>query len=319
MILFMEEDGRPLPGLLSGRGSAAGEAVNGLIRVGTWVVVSTRADVNFWPLKGTEVGHEKGWVAPYGAHGVGTTASGHVIAALGRNGIMVVEPPFHPETPVTALGDTRESLCVYRVIGLRSPSGTEAIACAARRGGIVAGEYSGSQTTHKMRTALFEGLDVIDVCPLASDGDSLAMAALSSDGSIILFRDVLADDKPLTMKFKRVQGTAYRVLSYRGELYVLTSRGVYVLGKLAARFLADELHEDVLTQILTIAMDPVDANRVEHWLLVVMPEEVRRFDADWIHDNVPAQESQDHRSALIRPDWRWTDISPTARPLRVAS
>jgi hypothetical protein len=323
MILFADEEGRPLPGRKPGRGSVAREAVNGLVRVGTWVVVSTRADVNFWPLPGTEGGHEKGWAAQYGAHGVGATASGHVIAPLGRNGIMVVEPPFRPETPPTALRDTREALYVYRVIGLRSHSGTEAMVCAARTAGIAAGEFSGPKTPHKMRTAVFEGLDVIDVCPLDSDGDSLAVAALSRDGSVILFRDILASEKPLTMKFKRVQGAAYRVLSHRGELYVLTSRGVYALGKLAARFLADELHDGVVTQVLMMPMDAVDANLAEHWLLVVMPDEVRRFDADWVHDNVPAdaesQESQDYRSAVIRQDWRWTDIDTAARPLRVAS
>lgn len=323
MILFADKEGRPLSGFVPGKGSVAREAVNGLVRVGTWVVVSTRADMNFWPLPGTEGGHEEGWAAQYGAHGVSATASGHVIAPLGRNGIMVVEPPFRPETPPMALADTSESLYVYRVIGLRSHSGTEAIACAARTSGIAAGEFSGPQTPQKMKTAVFEGLDVIDVCPLDSDRNSLAVAALSRDGSVILFRDVLADEKPLTMKFKRVQGIAYRVLSHCGELYVLTSQGVYALGKLAARFLADELHDGVVTQILTMPMDAVDANLAEHWLLVVMPDEVRRFDADWIHDNVPEdaerQESQDYGSAVLRQDWRWTVVNPTARPLRVAS
>ncbi len=325
LILFADEEGRQLPDLKPGPGigSAAREAVNGVVRVGTWAVVSTRADVNFWPLPGTEGGHEEGWAAQYGSHGVSATASGHVIAPLGRNGIMVVEPPYRSETPPTALGDTREALYVYRVIGLRSHSGKEAIVCAARTAGIAAGEYSGPKTTHTMRKAVFEGLDVIDVCPLDADGDSLAVAALSRDGSVILFRDVLADEKPLTMKFKSVQGTAYRVLSYRGELYVLTSRGVHVLGKLSARFLADELHDGVVTQILPVPMDAVDANLAEHWLLVVLPDEVRRFDADWIHDNVPAdvanQETQDYRSAVIKQDWRLTDFNPTARPLKVAS
>jgi hypothetical protein len=235
---------------------------------------------------------------------------------------MVVEPPFRSKSPPTALEDTRESLYVYRVIGLRSQSGTEVIACAARTAGIAAGEFSGSQT-HKMRTAVFEGLDVIDVCPLDSEGDSLAVSALSRDGSVILFRDVLADEKPLTMKFNRVQGTAYRLLSHNGELYVLTSRGVYALCKLAARFLANELHNGVVTQVLTMPMDAVDANLAEHWLLVVMPDEVRRFDTNWIHDNIPedveGQESQDYRSTVISHDWRLREIHPTARPLRVAS
>jgi hypothetical protein len=83
------------------------------------------------------------------------------------------------------------------------------------------------------------------------------------------------------------------------------------------------LHDGVVTQILRMPMEAVDTNLAEHWLLVVMAEEVRRFDADWIHDNVPAdaesQESQDYRSAVLRQDWRWADINTTARFLRAAS
>jgi hypothetical protein len=320
MIQFTDEEGHPFPDLAPGKGSVSGEAINGLVCAGTLVVVSTRADVNFWPLPGRNGGHNNGWATQFGAHGVGVTPSGHVVAPLGRNGIMVVEPPFRPETPPTAIGDTGDSLNVYRVVGFRSRSGKEAIACAVRSAGIAAGEFSGPRTTHKMKTAAFDGLDVIDVCPLDPDGDSLAVGALSADGSVILFRDVLADEKPLTMKFKKVQGNAYRLLSYRGELFVLTSQGMYVLGKLAARFLANELHEDVVTQILTMPMDAVDANLAGNGLLLVMPDEVRLCDADWIHDNVPADaESQVFRLAETRRNWHWTDISPTARPLRIAS
>jgi hypothetical protein len=66
-------------------------------------------------------------------------------------------------------------------------------------------------------------------------------------------------------------------------------------------------------------LDAADANLAEHWLLVVMSDEVLRFDADWVHDNAPADvESQDYRSAVISQDWNWRDIKPTARPLRVA-
>jgi hypothetical protein len=316
-VLFADENGRPL--MAPGKGSESREAINGVIRAGTWVAVSTRGDVNFWPLPGTEGGHDEGCALPYGAHGIGITASGHVIAPGGRKGIMIVKPPFGPGISLTALGE--EGLYVYRVISLLSPSGTEVLACAARTGGVAAGEFSGPQTT-KMRTATPSGLDVIDICPLASGSKSLAVGALGRDGSIILFRDVLTDDKPVTMKFKRVQGTAYRLLGHGGELYVLTSKGLYVLGKLASRFLARELYAGIVTQILAVPMDAVDANLAgDHWLLVVMPDEVRRFDVAWIHDNVPEagseQDDQDFQSASVSQDWQWHDIEQTAKQLAV--
>jgi hypothetical protein len=230
---------------------------------------------------------------------------------------MIVEPPVGPRTSVTALGE--KGLYVYRVISLVSQSGTEVLACAARTGGIAAGEFTGSQAT-KMRTAMPSGLDVIDICPLAPGSKSLAVATLGRDGSIILFRDVLTDDKPDTVKFKTVRGTAYRLLSHGGDLYVLTSKGLYVLAKLASQFLASELYPGVVTQILTVPMEALDANLAgDHWLLVVLPDKVCRFDAAWIHDNAPedGSEQEDFRTASVSPDWQWHDIKQSARQLAV--
>jgi hypothetical protein len=321
-ILFADEDGHPFPGAIPGKGSVFEEAINGVIRVGTWAVVSTRADVNFWPLPGTEGGTDHGWSTPYGAHGVGTTAEGHVIAPLGRNGIMVVSPPFGPESSVMAVGDVKDGLYFYRAISLRSQSGVDVIACAARDAGVAAGPFSAPPRTQPMRNVMFDALDVIDISPLDSEAFPLAVAALSRDGSIILFRDVLTDDKPTTMKFKKIQGMAYRLLSCGGEIYVLTNRALYALSKLAARFLAQELREGVVTQILTISMEAVDANLAGNKLLVVMPDEVRRFDTDWIHDNVPEEvlspAAQEYRSAAFSPALRVREVKQTTRSLAVA-
>lgn len=318
-ILFADEQGRPLHGSEPGTGSVSGEAINGVVRAGTWAAVSTRSDVNFWPLPGAAGGDAEGWAAPYGAHGVSVAMSGRVVAPLGRKGIMVVEPPFGPTSSVIALGDNEKGLYIYRVISLRSQSGTEVLACAARTGGVAAGAFSGPNATYRMRTAAFNGIDVIDICPLDSGGNSPALAALGRDGAIIMFRDVLTEEKPIRMKFKKIQGTAYRLLSHRGELYVLTSRGLYALGKLASRFLDRELHAGVETQILTMPMDAIDATLAgDRWLLVVTPDEVRRIEADWIHDNVPettaGQEAQDFQPI----DVGWRDINTSARQLVVA-
>jgi hypothetical protein len=326
MVLFVDEEGRPLNvSWLQNpfKGSHSGETINGVARAGTWIAVSTRADVNLWPWPATEGGHERGWAARYGAHGISTTTNGYLIAAHGRNGIMVIEPTFPPDDAVTALSDSKDGLYAYRVISLMSSSGKEVLACATRTGGIAAGEFTGPQTTHKMRTATFGGLDVIDVCALDSTTPSLAAAALGRDGSIVLFRDVLNDEKPVTMKFKKVGGTAYRILCHAGELYVLTDKGMFVLGKLAARFLAGELHDDVVTQVLAVPMDAIDANLAgDHWLLVVTPDEVRRFDADWIHANVPEDSSGPDVEAVgavvLSRNWQRHDIDNTARPLAVA-
>lgn len=313
-ILFTDEEGvSPRP---AGNGSVSQEAINGVACVGTWVVVTTRQEVNFWPLPGTDGGHSLGFAFPFGAHDITTTPSGYFIAPLGRTGIMAVKPPFVFESPVTVYSFDEPSFYAYRTIALRSQTGAEVLACACRLGGIAAGEFSGDQKKIPMTTATFKGLDVVDICPLNPGSDSLAVAALGRDGSLVLFQDVLHDKNPMTLKFQSVTGVAYRVLCCRGDIYLLTGKGLFVLGKLASRFLSQELVQGVVTPILPLAMEAVDMSLVaQRWLLVVMTDQVRKFDVDSIHQSVPALpgngEFQEYQPTILSPDWNWTDIEQT--------
>lgn len=317
-ILFADEGGVPLRP--PRQGSHSSEAINGVACAGTWVVVTTRQELNFWPLPGTEGGHRFGLAFPYGAHDVTTTQSGYFVAPLGRTGILAVQPPFSLDTPVTVYCFDKSGLYAYRAISLRSQTGTEVLACASRRGGIAAAKFSGSQQKLPMTTATFNGIDVVDICPLDPGADSLAVVALGRDGTLILSRDVLQDKKPLTMKFSSIKGVAYRVLSCRGDLYVLTSKGIYVLGKLAARFLAKELVRGVSTPVLPVPMEAADANlAADRWLLVVLTNEVRKFDVDFIHQSVPEQlehgEFQEYQETTLSPDWQHFDIEETTKQI----
>ena len=324
-ILFTDEEGFPLslPGkgsLAPGEGSASQEAINGVACLGTWVVVTTRQEVNFWPLPGTDGGHDVGFAFPYGAHDVTTTRSGYFIAPLGRTGIMVEEPPFRPETHVTVHCADKADFYVYRVVSLRSQAGGEVLTCACRLGGVAAGEFYGAKKKLPMTTATFKGLDVVDICPLDPRADSLAIAVLGRDGTLVLFQDVLRDKKPLTMKFSSVKGIAYRVLSCRGDVYILTSRGIYVLAKLAGRFLAKELVRGISTPVLPLPMEAVDVNLADdRWLLVVMANGVRKFDADLIHQSIPEQirqdESQEVQETTLSPQWERFDINQTTKQI----
>jgi hypothetical protein len=314
-ILFTDEEGIALRP--PRKGSFSGEAINGVARVDTWVAVTTRQEVTFYPLPGTEGPPSSALVFPHGAHGITTTPSGYFIAALGRTGIMAVRPPFGVETPVTVHGADDAGLYAYRVISLRSEGAGEVLACAARGGGIAAGKFSGSRQTHTMTTATFEDIDVVDICPLCAGKDSLAVAALGRDGSLVLSQDVLTDKTPVTMKFQTVQGVAYRVLSCEGDIYLLTSKGMYVLGKLAARFLGKEVASGTTTPVL-VPMEAVDANFADNrWLLVVTPDEVRRFDADVIHQGIPERlahgQIQEFQPIMLSPDWEWHGIPQTTK------
>jgi len=306
---------------MSGSVSLGKEAINGVARVGTWIGVSTRSDINFWPLPGTIGGHADGFSAPVGAHDIVATESGFFIAPMGDAGIMTASVTGEREPLITVHNDERNGSYVYKIACLRESSSAEVLACAIRTRGIAVGTFSDPQKLQRMTTATFHGLDVVDVCPLAAG--TRAAAALARDGSVILFEDVMSQSRPLTMKFKKVQGIAYRLLCYRGEIYVLTSKALYVLGKLAARFLNGEMRSGVVTHILNLQMEAVDLNIAEGGLLlVVMDHEVRIFNGDLIHGSVPKDDSdgsaEEYRSAVLDREWHWNDVEQTARPLAMA-
>ena len=122
------------------------------------------------------------------------------------------------------------------------------------------------------------------------------------------------------MKFNTVQGTAYRLLSGGEHLFVLTSRGLYALLKLAGRLVIGMPPGGFNTRILSVPMQAVDANLVsDRWLLVITPDEVRKFDVDLIEEN----KSEDLGNGEIRealpitltPAWEMYGVSQTEKQL----
>jgi hypothetical protein len=70
-------------------------------------------------------------------------------------------------------------------------------------------------------------------------------------------------------------------------------------------------------------MEAVDASLVANrWLLVVMANEVRKFDVDLIHQSIPEQlghgEFQEFQDTTLSPDWERFDIEETKQTLAVA-
>ena len=140
--------------------------------------------------------------------------------------------------PVGVMTTEKESMYFYRVLAGRGGRiGKDLLIRAARQGGIGIAEVQWGDNTYEMRTATFPELDAVDVCFVGGEAESPALAALGHDGSIILARDMLHDEKPLTMKFATVKGRAYRLLSTRGHLFLLTDSALYGLMNLGARLM----------------------------------------------------------------------------------
>ena len=140
-LLFSDQD---FTRLQPGKSNGSGEAINGVVRLGTWVGVSTRQEVSFWSTT-----KPQGMYLPRVAHGISATSSGFFVAPLGQAGILTAKPSEN-DVSLTAHSPGDGHLYVYRVLCLRSQTGAEILACAARRGGIVAGLFSASQQANPM-------------------------------------------------------------------------------------------------------------------------------------------------------------------------
>ena len=314
LFAFGSEDGRllfaDLDGVVQGKAEKAapsGEAINGVACFDRWMSVSTRSEVMLWtiPLPGETL---MGARIPFGVHGVIVGQSGYFLAPLGHAGLLFYHPEIGREQPITVSRSVSEDSYFYRVISLRAGNGEEIVACAMRRGGVAAMTFKGMDHQHTVSTLTFDGLDVIDLCPLHVDKFPEAAAAVGRDGTIILFKDVLHDRHPGTIKYDSISGTAYRILIARGYLFLLTSEGLYVIAGLIDLFL-NHTAENPVTPVLAVPMEAVDANLgSQQWLWIVMNEGALRFDVELLDHITPANlehgELREMRATVIAPSWR---------------
>ncbi len=305
-LKFTDEDG----GLLAeiSKASDSGEAVNGVARLGSWMAVATRQEVTFGRFPPQEDGRYAVVVFPHGGHGVSAAAGGYFLAPLGRTGLLVLRPMFDPGEGPFVIGPVKEGLYFYRAITFPEGRGNDLIICAARRGGIGITEFRWGQKRSNLSMVSYPGLDVVDVCSIGTGSGLPAAVAVGRDGTLVFLRDVLRDKKPATLKFQVVEGTAYRLLNSGGDLFLLTSQGLYGLMDIAGRFLRGEIMGSFPTPVLVVPLQAVDANLVrDRWLLLVMPDQVRKTDIENIRANIPdSLRHGDMREWLpspLTPDW----------------
>lgn len=299
-LLYTDEAGLPLG--TPTRVSPSGEAINGVARSGQWMAASTREDVTMGSL--AEKKHVV--VFPLGAHGVTAAPSGNFVAPLGRAGIMLLQPGSTPDDSVGVLTSDKPGMYFYRVAALPGRDGKDLLVSACRDGGIGITELRWGEPAYQMGVVRFDGLDVIDVCAVASRPESPAVAALGRDGTLILVRNAFHSEKPVTIKFNTVQGTAYRLLASGQNVFVLTSSGLHGLMGLASRLVigSGTFH----TRILVVRMEAVDANLAgDRWLLAVTPDEIRKFDIVAIEHNdsecIDGAELSEATPETLAPNW----------------
>jgi hypothetical protein len=272
-------DTKGQPRSLLGRASASGEAVNGVAYSRGWLAVTTRKDLNFIPPLSVEPSHLDAVVIYGGAPDVIAAPSGHFLIPLGRTGIMFAKPGMTEKDPVTISNAEKHGMNFCRVLAFNGDEEGDLIVAAGRRGGVGFTRFKEGMRGHLLNTVKFDMLDIVDICSIATAEHPRAVAAAGRDGSLVLFRDMVTDKKPLTFKFRRITGIVYRILGARGDLYLLTSNGLFAIFKLAERFLAGLSLRQITTDVLRLPIEAADANLVDQkWVLATGVDDLFRFD-----------------------------------------
>jgi hypothetical protein len=145
----------------------------------------------------------------------------------------------------------------------------------------------------------------------------LILHGLGRDGTLILFADALHDRRPGAVVFPGIEGTAYRILSQRGHLFLFTSKAMFIIAELATRFLHGG--KDEPAWVMEFPMDVVDANLVgDRWLLVVGTDGVLKLDLTMLDlaAHRPASNGKIRKVSANRlsPVWQEHEIEQASTP-----
>jgi hypothetical protein len=255
------------------------DAINGIAWVSGLVAASTRSEVVLlYPRSDSrELQFTRG-VFPGGAHGVVSTPSQHIIAPMGRHGLLMVGPKEIDAQRVRVIKPPNDSLNLYRVVSISSPSRMEVLACAARQTGFVAMPLVGEDLADSGKSFCPAGADFVDVGPLDVAGHPYAIAILALDCSIYLVRDLLEGTRAETLRYDFLGERAYRIVCTGGHIFLLTNRRLYAFVDMAALFVEGrEFGSQV--KFHSVDIEAVDMSLAfDGALLVVMPDCVYRIE-----------------------------------------
>jgi hypothetical protein len=292
LLWFGSDDGRLIMTSLDAeiyqgplQASESRESINGVAANPQHVAVSTRNEVSIFTVHPSGPHKTQRAIVPAGAHEVIASQSGWFVAPLGMRGALLVAPEEGAIQRVKISRARDHDFYFYRVAAVSPLQGPEVLVFANRRGGIASMAVPGQDQPRRLYWTTFPGLDVVDVCPLGGSQAAPAACAVGKDGTVVMFRDVVQDRQPAAVRFDCVRGAAYRVFTARGHVFLLTSAGMYVFYTLASRFLAGERVEEARTAVREFPAEAVDASIVfDRYLLIVMPDEVLRFDLDLLSE-----------------------------------
>ena len=251
-LFLVPADTLPAPDKVDGP-KVTDEPINAVAFSGELIGISSRSEVSIARRRpdGGLDRHEPFFDG--GAHGIVPTSSGGFIASLGSDGLLLITSEAGKiEARVGAIEGMTPDF--YRLTPLGQIRDNEVFACAARESGLLTITVQGglvmSITGHQ-----FDGIDLVDVCPLRSPAAPFGVVALNLDGNLLMTKNVL-EGEPLILAFDELHGPAYSVLSAQGHVFVLTSTELVIFPDLVADFLAGR----AMDRILTASAMPVHAD-----------------------------------------------------------
>jgi hypothetical protein len=260
------------------KASPSAQPINGLAWSRNFLVATSRQEIRVTGPWCNEGPASPSLVMDIGAFGVNVTPNGHFVLPLGRGGFLRIDID-NPLTEPAVLGPTNgDEMNLYAVAAFTDAEGADVLAFAARRGGLACATFGEPTSRLTLRTMAVDGLDIVDIASLATARLPRAALAASKDGSLLFFDDINSTQKCRRLKFKTIAGSLYRVLVANEDVYLLTSKALYLVPDLARTFREGNRNGTIDFSILVIPIQASDCTMVaENWLLAVGHHEVFRF------------------------------------------
>jgi hypothetical protein len=303
--------------------SVSSESINGIAGFGDYLAAATRHEVSIFAFpRRTDDGVRSG-VIPRGSHGViASPETGQFLAPVGHDGIMIIVPTSDAIAQHRVSTFPKTPASFYRLCALSEDNGRHYFAAACRSAGVGILDMSTTNGEIGLRVGRLNDADIVDVAYLGTPDYPHAVAAAGLHGELLLCRDIVRQEAPITLHYKNLAGRVYRVFAGHGHIFLLTSKAVYVLGGLATRLVQPAFDDQSWTPIMTIPMQTVDATIVNNkWLLAIMRDEIHRYDLSDIDKPISNFVDQgslsDHREPFhqeVQQDWTSRELAELAAP-----
>ena len=218
-----------------------------------------------------------------GGHGIYATRWGGFLVPLGPGGLAAFYPTADGKLDQRILRHRGDFPYYYSMsrIGLTG-EGKELWACAGRSGGLMAISLDEKSVPQLVRSSqsVKNPKDYVSVCGIGNELLPYAAVSISRDGQVDFSDNLLVDKTPLTWHFPETRGTAYSLFAADGNLFILTSKGIYACIDIVKSFLDGNLTAgSSLSRVRYLSLEAIEFTLLyNRWLMILQHNMVVRLD-----------------------------------------